>query len=519
MSSSSKKSQRQALIEEELALRRAQLQYLGARDSLLSFARYTHPAWQEGPHHVAICDLLERIERGEVTRAVIEAPPRHGKSELVSRRFPAWYLGRNPTREIISTAYSTDLAIDEYGRKVRNIVADPLFGNVFPGVTLAEDSHAAGRWHTNKSGGYLAAGVGAGITGRGAHLFLVDDPFKGRDEADSERERANVWSWYDSEVKTRLAPGGAIIIVNTRWHEEDLTGMVLKHHGDEGWVQLKLPAIANEGTPREAALWPERFDLEHLRGLRASYMKSHPREWHALYQQSPRAEQGTYIQREWFAERYEHAPAAVNVYITSDFAITEAKEGKDPDHTEHGVFGFSRGCIPGCEIDKTDPGHQHRPDKLYVLDWWNGQTTTDVWVTELLRLIKKWKPLCWFGEGGVVGKSMEPIIKLMMREKRIYCRTERLSPIHDKATRGRSFQGMSHAGVVMFPHGKDWAERVIDQCVAFPGGAHDDAFDAMAWMGLAINQAHPAIAKAPPPKAKTRSDYGPKPSTGGWMGS
>ena len=459
-----------------------------ARDGLLAFSEYTHPAWVAGPHHEAICELLERVDRGEVKRAIIEAPPRHGKSELVSRRFPAWYLGRNPDREIISTAYGTDLAIDEYGRKVRNIVRDPAFRNVFPSVELAEDSQAAGRWNTNRGGGYLAAGVGAGITGRGANLFLVDDPFKGRAEADSERERYVVWSWYDSEVRTRLAPGGAIVIVNTRWHEEDLAGMVLKHHRDEGWEVLKLPAIGNEGTEHETALWPERFPIDHLRDLRASYMKSHPREWYALYQQSPRSEQGTYIQRAWYTERYDKAPR-VNTYIVSDFAITEAKEGKDPDFTEHGVFGLGP------------------DDKLYVLDWWSGQTTTDVWIEELLRLIAQWKPLCWFGEGGVVGKAIEPILNRMMRERRIYCRTERLSPIHDKATRGRAFQGRSHAGRVIFPRGQEWAERVINQCVAFPGGAHDDAFDVMAWMGLAIDQAHPAILPPEEKPAKKR-DYG-----------
>jgi predicted phage terminase large subunit-like protein len=467
-----------------------------AAHGLLPFARYTHPQWQAGPHHKAICDLLERIERGEVRRAVIEAPPRHGKSELVSRRFPAWYLGRNPGKEIISTAYGADLAIDEYGRKVRNIVRDPSFRNVFPGVELAEDSQAAGRWNTNHGGGYLSVGVGGGITGRGAHLFLVDDPFKGRAEADSERERANVWSWYDSEVKTRLAPGGAIIIVNTRWHEEDLTGMVLKHHGDEGWVRLQLPAIQNEGTEHEAALWPERFDLEHLCAVRASYMKSHPREWYALYQQQPRSEQGTYCRREWFANRYDKAPAT-NVYIVSDFAITEAKEGKDPDFTEHGVFGVGP------------------DDTLYVLDWWCGQTTTDVWVEELLRLVQKWKPLCWFGEGGVVGKAMQPIIDRMMRERRIYCVTERLNPIHDKASRGRAFQGRAHAGLVRFPSGQEWAERVINQCVAFPGGAHDDAFDVMAWMGLAIDEAHPAIVR-PAQKVEKRRAYEDRPARTGW---
>lgn len=758
-----------------------------ARRSLLDFCAYTHPQWQSAEHHRKICELLERVERGEVKRAIIEAPPRHGKSEVVSRRFAAWYLGKNPGKEIISTAYSADLAVDEYGRKVRNIVGDQLFRNVFPGVKLAEDSKAAGRWNTNHGGGYIAAGVHGGITGRGANCiaegqrvltrfgwapietirvgdivfthrgrwrqvtavkqngvrrvlkvtgrygnvvctddhkllskdgwraaeepralfeadmrtlwrsvcaerpvaqqeakatilhgavqqgvrsrevgcasgeapvcslwedpqerfgevllsgvqvcartkhrehdqafedympdmsaclqtrfaqdcvlldevqgrgtqhkdgwqgepelqdrglfarlhtalqtnhfssdeawsivrglrlnasalyaphrpeqeeqrsdepdrdlfempsrisqieefgearvydiqvdgdssfvvegfiahncFLIDDPFAGRADADSEKERAYVWSWYDAEAKLRLAPNGAIVIVNTRWHSEDLVGLVLKHHVDDNWEVLKLPAISNDGG-EERALWPERFSLEHLQKLRANYMRSHPREWYALYQQQPTTDSGTYIERAWFTERYENAPAELNVYIVSDFAITEAQEGKDPDHTEHGVFGVAP------------------DDKLYVLDWWHGQTTTDVWVEELLRLVKQWKPLCWFGEGGVVGKSMQPIIDKLMRQRKIYCRTERLNPIHDKASRGRAFQGRAHAGDVMFPR-SEWAERVINQCVAFPGGAHDDAFDVCAWMGLAIDQAHPAIA-TPVRPPKKRRDY------------
>jgi predicted phage terminase large subunit-like protein len=374
---------------------------------------------------------------------------------------------------------------------------------VFPGIELAEDSQAAGRWHTNKGGGYLAAGVGGGITGRGAHLFIVDDPFKGRAEADSERERANVWSWYDSEVKTRLAPGGAIVIVNTRWHEEDLAGMVLKHHGDEDWQVLKLPAIQNEGTDNEQALWPERFDLEFLRKLRASYMKSHPREWYALYQQQPRSEQGTYHQRTWFESRYyEQRPTALNIYIASDFAVTEPEEGKEPDFTEHGVFGLGPDGSP-------DEHGMRSPGELYVLDWWYGQTQSDVWVAELLRLMKQWRPICWFGEGGVIGKAVAPTIKTAMRQKRIFCRTEWINPIKDKATRGVSFQGMAHAGLVRFPKGAPWAERVINQLVAFPGGAKDDAFDACSTMGLAIDQAHPAIHREPP-KQQQRGDYNPK---------
>ena len=461
---------------------------LAARDSLLPFVEYTHHNWQSAAHHRLICDKLEAVERGEIKRLLIEAPPRHSKSQLSSRHFPAWCMGRNPARHIITASYN-DLLATDIGRDVRNLVASQMYRNVFGDVTLAEDSAAAGRWHTNTGGGYLATGVGGTLTGYGAHIFVIDDPLKNREEADSERTRDNIWHWFTSTAYTRLMPGGAIVLIMTRWHESDLAARVQQ---SEQWDVLKLPAISTHDD-EERALWPEWYPLEELRKTRSVLP---PRDWQALYQQEPRADVGTYIKREWFNDRYTIEPKDRHVYIVSDFAITEAKEGKDPDHTEHGVFGLAP------------------DDKLYVLDWWNGQTTTDVWVDELLRLIGKWKPLCWFGEGGVVGKSMEPIINRMMRERRVYCRTERLSPIHDKASRARAFQGRAHAGRVVFPVA-DWAERVINQCVSFPGGKHDDAFDVMAWMGLAIDQAHPAIAKVAPKPAK-RSDYAEKDIAVNW---
>ncbi len=460
---------------------------VGAYKRLLSFVEYTHPRWTSGAHHRLICDALERVERGEVKRLLIEAPPRHGKSELASRRFPAWYIGRHPERQIISASYN-DLLANDIGRDVRNLVREREYRNVFPDVTLAEDSMAAGRWHTAQGGAYLATGVGGTMTGYGAHLLTIDDPHKGREEADSERIRDNVWSWYTSTALTRLMPESAVVMILTRWHEDDLAARAL---ASEHWEVLKLPAIKDG-----AALWPEWYPLPRLEGIRAVLP---PRDWQALYQQEPRADQGTYIQREWFDERYTKPPNGLNVYIVSDFAVTEAKEGKDPDYTEHGVFGLGQ------------------DDKMYVLDWWYGQTTTDVWMEQLLRLFKKWKPSCWFGEAGTIWNAINPTLTTTMRERRIYCRTEKLTPIHDKAIRGRGFQGRAHARRVAFPVKEEWAERVINQCVAFPGGKHDDAFDVMAWMGLALDQAHPGIVRRKDAKPGQR-DYGDRsePAANGW---
>lgn len=467
-------------------LARAILTIDAAAENLLPFVEYTHANWQTVAHHRKICAALEAVERGEIKRLLIEAPPRHSKSELASRRFPAWWIGRNPEHQIISASYNDEIGTD-IGRDVRNIAKDRLYNNVFPGVTLAEDSKAAGRWHTNRGGSYLATGVGGTMTGYGAHLMIIDDPIKNREEADSERTREKVWAWFTSTVYTRSMPGGAIVMIVTRWHEDDLAARVQK---SEPWTVLKLPAIS--GDP-PCALWPEWYPLRELLRIKSVIP---PRDWFALYQQEPRVDIGTYCKREWFNARYDVRPKDLRVYIVSDFAITEAREGRDPDFTEHGVFGVA-------------------PDsKVYVLDWWSGQTTTDVWLGELVRLIKAHRPACWFGEGGVVGKAIQPILDKTLQREKAWCRTERLSPIRDKAARGRAFQAMAAQCAVLFPR-TDWAERVVSQCVSFPGGQHDDAFDVCAWMCLAIDQAHPATALVPV-KRTPRRDYEEPQKPGSW---
>src|ERR1043165_1575588 len=221
----------------ELLLRRK------ARAGLLPFTEYTNPAYVAAPHHALIAEKLEAVERGEIKRLMILMPPRHGKSELASRRFPAWFIGRNSGKQIIAASYNSDLAND-FGREVRNIVQSPEFLALF-NAALSEDSRAANRWHTNEGGMYVAAGVGTAVTGRGADILLIDDPFKDREEADSELRRQRVWDWYTSTAYTRLMPGGAIVLINTRWHDDDLSGRLIEAQGDGGdqWDILSLPAI------------------------------------------------------------------------------------------------------------------------------------------------------------------------------------------------------------------------------------------------------------------------------------
>jgi len=428
-----------------------------ARNSLIEFTEYTNPLYQRAGHHERIAEKLEAVERGEIDRLMIFMPPRHGKSELASKRFPAWCLGRDPKRQIIAASYNSDLAND-FGRNVRNLVAEPEFREVFPNVTLAPDSQAANRMNTNHGGTYVAAGVGTAVTGRGAHIALIDDPFKDREEADSERRRDLVWDWYRSTLYTRLMPGGAIILVQTRWHEDDLAGRLLEQDGEQ-WEILDLPAIDATGE----ALWPEWYPVDTLDRIKATIG---PREWSALYQQRPQPDEGTFFKREWF--KTWTAKPTLRYYGTSDYAVTDG----GGDYTVHRIWGID------SEGD------------VYRVDGWRGQTTSDEWIESKLDLVKQYKPLCWFGEGGVIQKAIEPMLKRRMRERSVYCRMEWLPSVHDKPTRARSFQAMAASGRVFFEPGADIAEHLV-----FPAGKNDDDVDCSSLIGRAIDMAHPAIVK------------------------
>lgn len=448
------------------------------RTGLLDFTRYTYPKFEPGAHHATISAALERVERGECRRLMIFAPPRHTKSELASRRFPAWYMGRNPAKQIITCTYSGEFATD-FGREVREIVAGQEYQALFPGVHLAEDSKAKGRWHTTDGGVYVAVGVGGPITGRGAHLALIDDPIKNRQDADSEVVRESVWKWYTSTLRTRLMPGGAIVLVLTRWHEDDLAGRLLAaaENGGEQWEVVNLPAVSDDGQ----ALWPEWYPLPELNAIKSAVG---PRDWLALYQQRPTADDGTFFKREWFRDRYTKAPEGLRTVITGDFAVTEG----GGDYTELGVWGFGNG-------------------KFYALDWWHGQTDAAVWMDTLLDLVRQYKPMWFVGETGPIRRAIESTLTKRMRERHIFTATEWLS--HggaDKAVNARAFQAMCAQGQVVFPEA-EWAERVIDQLLKFPATKHDDAVDACGLFGRHMDKAWATPqAKVPPPRP--RRDYG-----------
>jgi predicted phage terminase large subunit-like protein len=430
----------------------------------------------EAAHHTYIADHLEKVATGVIDRLMINMPPRHGKSELASRRFPAWYLGQHPEHSIIAASYNSDLATD-FGRQVRNILQTDEYKALFH-TQLADDSRAANRWNTKEGGAYVAAGVGTAITGRGANILLIDDPLKDREEADSELHRQKVWDWYTSTAYTRLAPGGRIIVIQTRWHEDDLSGRLLQEQerGGDQWVKLELPAISPEGK----ALWPEFYPIETLERFRRVLPA---RDWSALYQQRPTPEEGAYFKRDWF-KFYDRVPNHLRMYGASDYAVT-ADGG---DYTVHVVCGV-------------DPD-----DNLYVIDVWRRQAESHIWVEQFINLVAQHKPLNWGEENGQIVKSLGPFIDKRMRERRVYCRREQMSSVADKPTRARSFQARAAMGKVYLPHGAPWVTDLMAEMMTFPAGKHDDQIDALGLIGRMLDTMVGGRAPAPVETQKSRWD-------------
>lgn len=463
-----------------------------SRTSLIDFTRYTKPDFEDAAHHRLIAEKLERVERGECKRLMIFAPPRHTKSELASRRFPAWYMGRHPDHQLITATYAAEFAQD-FGREVRGIVSSDDFARIFPGVQLADDSQARGLWHTTAGGVYVSVGVGGPITGRGAHIALIDDPVKNRQDADSEVLRNSVWKWYTSTLRTRLMPGGAIVLVLTRWHEDDLAGRLLDaaEHGGEQWETVTLPAVAEAddvmGRSPGDALWPEWYPVEELDRIKAAVGA---RDWSALYQQQPVPDTGGQFERSWF-QWYEtnELPERLNYYGASDYAVTV----KGGDWTEHGVAGIDA------------------DGEIWMRDWWSGQDAPDVTIDAKLALAHQYRTLSWYGEKGVIEKAIGPATNRAMRDSKRWTAMEYLPTTGDKVARVASFRARAQAGVVHLPRGQRWADELVQQLCAFPAGKHDDKVDVCGLIGRALDLM--ADAAPPPPKKEPP----PEPFTEAWM--
>lgn len=424
-----------------------------------------------------IAEHLEKVESGEIDRLAITMPPRHGKSELATRRFPAWFMGRNPDKDIISASYNLDLGMD-FGRDVRNIMQEPRFRGVFPQVKLAQDSQAANRFGTPQGGKYNAAGVGTAVTGRGAHVLIIDDPLKDREEAESERRRDTVWNWYTSTAYTRLEDGGAIIVIQTRWHEDDLIGRLKEKEleGGDEWVWLDLPALRDE-----KALWPEKYPVESLERIRDNIGS---RDWSALYQQQPAPDEGALFKRDWF-RYYNERPRHLNIYAASDYAVTDSAG----DYTVHIVIGL-------------DPD-----DNIFILDLWRAQASSNVWIESQLDLAVMHRPLIWAEEGGVIHKAIDPALTKRMRERQVFFRREKINPIHSKEARAQSISARYAMGKVYHPANAPWLADFERELLSFPYAKNDDQVDPMSLIGRLLSDVVAARNdQRKPTKPKSRYD-------------
>lgn len=409
-------------------------------------------------------------------------PPGSAKSTYASIRFPAYFLGRLPEKSIITASYGENLATT-FGRKVRNLVDSNEYKMLFPRVSLSEDSRAKGEWETNRGGSYFAAGIGTGITGRRGDLGLIDDPVKGRAEADSEQVRNSTWDWYKSDFLTRLKPGAAQIIIQTRWHQLDLAGRILPESwkGESGdfigfdgqtWKVICLQAQAGDNDPLGRLpgewLWPEWFTEAYWLETKQAQQSEDIRNWISLYQQTPTAEQGTFFKREWFKRyRFGDEPKRLSKYGASDYAVTDS----GGDYTEHGLAGFD-------ELED-----------LWLLDWWSGQKTPDVWIDEQIRIARIHSPYCWVAEGGTIRRSIEPFLLKQLRESKAYFRIEWLTSNKDKAANARGFQALASQGKVWIPR-CEWGDMLIEQLVGFPAGKRDDKVDVCGLFGRILDQTY-----------------------------
>ena len=429
-------------------------------------------------HLELLCSKLEEVERGGLKRLMVFMPPRHGKSEVVSKKFPAWYLGRNPDKEIIISSYAAELAYD-FSRIARNTFRE--WGPRLWGLNLADDSGAVGRWGIQgHRGGLTAAGVGGPITGRGAHVAIIDDPFKNYEEAASETIRQKVSNWYKSTLRTRLAPGGAIVLVMTRWHEKDLAGELKEamEVGGEQWEIIELPAIADEddilGRQPGEPLWPERYPLSELQSTKAtlgSYL------WAALYQQKPSPTAGNKFKRAWF--RY--------FEIDCDFVVL---------HTPGEEEEIKRFPLNQCWCFQTcDPAASTKTSADYfVLATWFVTPHKDLLLRDVIRTrlegpdqpklfeqgYQRWRPRLQ----GVETKNMGITLFQDLRRKGLPVID--LKAETDKETRALPVMARMEAGTVYFLKNAPWLGDYEDELLMFPNGEHDDQVDVTSYAGIVI---------------------------------
>jgi len=443
-----------ALVEEleEAKVREA------AQMDFLHFVRAMWPAFIEGEHHKIMAKAFEKVAEGELKRLIINMPPRHTKSEFASYLLPSWFLGLYPDKKVIQTAHTAELSVG-FGRRVRNLVDSEDYTRVFSETKLQADSKAAGRWNTSVGGEYFAIGVGGAVTGKGADLLIIDDPH-------SEQEAAlgdpavydRVHEWYTSGPRQRLQPGGAIVMVMTRWHQRDLTGQVIKssiqRDGSDEWEVIEFPAIMPSGR----SLWPEFWSLDELEALRNELPSA---KWSAQYQQDPTAEEGALVKREWWQVWGEDEPPSCEFIIQSwDTAFLKKETADYSACTTWGVFY------------KEDEDEGTMAPNLILLDAYQERLEFPELKKRAYRLWEEYDPDAFVVESKAAGA---PLI-FELRQMGIPVSEFSPSRGNDKIARVNAVADLFASGNVWAPETR-WAEEVIEQFAAFPNAEHDDLVD------------------------------------------
>jgi len=431
---------------------------------LIEFCKHMQPDYKVGKHHRILADLLMQIAEGNKDRICVNIPPRHGKSQLVSIMFPAWFIGRHPDKKVLMVSHTTDLAVD-FGRKVRNLIDTERYRQIFPTVGLAADSKSAGRWNTSVGGEYFACGVGSALAGRGADLLLVDDPHNEQDIINGNFDVfEKAYEWFTYGARTRLMPGGRVAIIQTRWHLDDLTGRVTRDmtQNDQAdqYEIVEFPAILEvenkaTGEIQEKPLWPEFFDLDALYRTKASMPVF---QWNAQYQQNPTSEEASVVKREWWQTwKLESPPSCEYIIMSLDAAAETHNRADFTALTTWGVF-------------YNEEASEHH---IILLNSIKKRVEFPELKRMALEEYKEWEPDAFIVEKKSAGTA------LYQEMRRMGVLVQEYTPHRgsgDKLARLNSVADIVQSGLVWVPETR-WAEEVVEEIAGFPFMSHDDLVD------------------------------------------
>lgn len=448
-------------LEAEQLRLELRLRVLEARDkatsTFIDFCKYVWPEMLVGEHHLKIAEALDRVIAGKCKRLMIAMPPRHGKSQMGSYLFPAYLMGKLPQSKLIVGSHTAELA-QRFGRMIRNLVEDERYAELFPNTKLSVDSKAAGRWNTNAGGEAFFIGKGGAMTGRGGDIVVLDDILDEQD-AVSETAMENTWEWYTSGPRQRLQPNGAIIIINTRWKTDDLSGRLLRQQGQlksDQWEILEFPAILPSGNP----LWPGYWALDELEKVKMSIGL---KKWNAQWQQQPTNDDGAILKREWWRRwKYDEPPNCSYIIQTMDTAYSKKETADFSVIATWGVFRPSADEGPGLMLLSVKKGRWDFP--------------------ELKRVAKAeymyWQPDNVLIEAKATGTPLQHELRRMGIPVTMYSPGGRRTG-QDKVSRANAVAPILESGMVWYPEDEEFAQDMVEECAAFPNGSNDDQVDAM----------------------------------------